>query len=88
MIGAWQLRSLSGPVELYTRVPADFFISEDTGEEYVLGERKLFECSANNDPLPELVEQTGKFKLLFKDSQNAWTAEDSLREIMVQGFMK
>ena len=86
MRGAWQLKDLKGPVELYTDVYADVYVNNETGEEYIRGERKLFECGVEKLPLPELIESTGKFKFLIKDQSAPWTAADSLREIMVQGF--
>lgn len=86
MRSAWQLKDLRGPVELYTDVCADVYVDTETGNEYVRGERKLFECGDAKVPLPELVESTGKFKFLIKDQNASWTDSDSLREIMVQGF--
>lgn len=86
MTGAWQLKDLKGPVDLYTRVCADFYVNNETGSEYVRGEYKLFECGVEKLPLPELIESTGKFKFLVKEQSASWTASDSLREIMVQGF--
>ena len=47
MRGAWQLKSLKGPTELYTNVCADIYVDTETNKEYTRGERKLFECSAN-----------------------------------------
>ena len=88
MRGAWQLRGFNGPVELYTDVCADIYVNCETNEEYLRGERKLFECGAEQVPLPELIENTGKYKFLLKGSSSPWSAEDSLREIMVQGFLK
>lgn len=88
MRGAWQLKTLAGPVELYTDVCADVYVDTTTGEEYVRGERKLFECGSEKVPLPQLVEQTGRFKFLMRTQDAPWTAEDSLREIMVQNFFK
>ena len=87
MRGAWQLKDLKGPVDLYTDVCADIYVNAETGDEYLRGERKLFECGAEKIPLPELIEATGKFKFLIKDQSAPWTAADSLREIMVQGLM-
>ena len=86
MIGAWQLKSLAGPVELYTRIYADVYVNNETQEDYVRGDYKLFECGTEKLPLPELIENTGKFKFLRHDNSAPWTAADSLREIMVQGF--
>lgn len=88
MRGAWQLKDLKGPVDLYTDIYADIYINTETGEEYLRGERKLFECGKERIPLPELVETTGKFKFMHKDTGSPWTAADSLREIMVQGMFK
>lgn len=90
MRGAWQLKSLKGPVELYTDVCADIYVNFETNEEYIRGEYKLFECGTEKIPLPELIENTGKFKFLFRDNVGPfnWTTQDSLREIMVQGLLK
>lgn len=88
MRGAWQLKSLKGPVELYTNECADVYVDTETGEEYVRGERILFECGVEKVPYPELVEHTGHFKLLIREANAPWTAADSLREIMVQGLLK
>lgn len=87
MRGAWQLKDLRGPVELYTDVYADIYVNCETNEEYLRGERKLFECGVDKIPLPELIEHTGKFKFLIKEQSAPWTAADSLREIMVQGLL-
>lgn len=87
MIGAWRLKSIRGSTDLYTRVCADIYVDSETGEDYVRGEYELFECGAEKKPLPELVENTGKFKFMYHDKSAQWTAEDSLREIMVQGFL-
>lgn len=87
MRGAWQLKNLKGPVDLYTNICADIYINCETDEEYVRGERKLFECGVDKVPLPELVENTGKFKFMVKGATAPWTAEDSLREIMVQNLL-
>lgn len=88
MRGAWQLKDLKGPVELYTDMYADIYVDTETGVEYVRGERKLFECGTEQLPYPELIEHTGKFKLFIKEQSAPWTAADSLREIMVQGMFK
>lgn len=88
MRGAWQLKSLKGPVELYTNECADIYIDTNTGEEYIRGERKLFECGVQQVPYPELVEHSGHFKLFIRETRASWTAEDSLREIMIQGLLK
>lgn len=90
MRGAWQLKDLKGPVELYTDVFADIYVDCTTGKEYVRGERKLFECGVEKIPLPELVENTGNFKFLLNDNNAPlnWSAQDSLKEIMVQGLLK
>lgn len=87
MRGAWQLKDMRGPVELYTDVCADIYVDTETNEEYVRGDRKLFECGADKIPLPELIEHTGKFKFLLREPKASWTAEDSLREIMVRGLL-
>lgn len=87
MRGAWQLKDLRGPVELYTDVFADVYVNCETNEEYLRGERKLFECGVDKIPLPELIEHTGKFKFLLRERSAPWTPEDSLREIMVQGLL-
>lgn len=87
MRGAWQLKGMEGPVDLYTDICADIYVNCETDEEYVRGERKLFECGVEKTPLPELVENTGKFKFLVKNASAPWTATDSLREIMVQGLL-
>lgn len=86
MIGAWQLKALTGPVDLYTRVCADIYVNTETGDEYIRGDYQLFECGTDKIPLPELVESTGKFKFLLREQSSLWTDSDSLREIMVQGF--
>lgn len=88
MRGAWQLKDLKGPVDLYTNECADIYVDTETGAEYIRGERKLFECGAEQLPYPELVERTGKFKLFIREQKTPWTAADSLREIMVQGILK
>ena len=88
MKGAWQLRSLTGPVELYTDIYADIYINEETGEEYTRGKRKLFECGVAQTPRPVLIETTGKFKFLLNDKTVPWTTKDCLREITVQGFLR
>ena len=88
MRGAWQLKDLKGPVDLYTNECADIYVDTETGAEYVRGERKLFECGTEQLPYPELVEHTGKFKLFVRDQSASWTAADSLREIMVQGMFE
>ena len=87
MRGAWQLKDLRGPVDLYTDVYADIYVNDDTGEEYTRGDRVLFECGTEKLPLPELVESTGKFKFLLREPASMWSAEDSLREVMVQGLL-
>lgn len=86
MKGAWQLKGLKGPVELYTNVCADIYVNTETGDEYLRGERILFECGKDKVPLPELIESTGKFKFLLKEQTAPWSTADSLREIMVQGL--
>ena len=88
MRGAWQLKDLKGPVELYTGVHADFYVDIETGKEYARGEYKLFECGQDKVPLPELIENVGTFKFLHRDHSSSWTAADSLKEIMVQGLFK
>ena len=88
MRGAWQLKDRKGPVELYTNVYADVYTNIETGEEYTRGKRKLFECGKDKIPMPPLVEDTERFHFFLYERAATWSAADSLREIMVQGFFK
>lgn len=88
MIGAWQLKNLKGPVQLFTRIPADVITNIVTGEEYVRGDYVIFNCSWNNKKVPELVENMEHFKLFTKKGKDSMSGQEMLREITVNTFWK
>ena len=90
MTGAWQLKTLKGPVDLYTRKAVDIIKNIETGQEYVRGEWKLFEKAKNYQPLPPLVENDSKFQLINTESSIAskLTTEDYAKEIFVSTLLK
>lgn len=88
MTGAWQLKTLKGPVNLYTRKAADIIKNIETGQEYVRGEWKLFEKAKNYQPLPPLVEDNPIFRFIDTETSvsTKLTADDYARELFVKSL--
>lgn len=90
MRGAYQLKSLKGPSEFYTRQPYyDVFKDTQTGIEYTKGEYKLFEKVNDPTPLPQLVEDMdGRFQMFVIKRGKPITSEELLKEITVNNILK
>lgn len=86
--GVWQLRTLAGPVDLYTRRWADIIVDTHTGMEYIRGERIVIR---NAEDMPKLVEDDPNFQFTYLQKQSATediSSKDFLKEIFANSLLK